>query len=1070
MIYMKALLLSLIFLCCYHVGYTQQQISGSVASNQTKKPLPFVTISLHEADNRVTTDENGIFNIRFSGTKATISFSAIGFKSKMLNITLPLRKPLLVYLVEDIEQLEEVTVVSTGYQTLPKERATGSFVQLNNELVNRRVSTNILDRLEDITPGLIFNKGKTGQGTISIRGQNTIYGISSPLIVIDNFPYEGDMANINPNDVESITVLKDAAAASIWGAKAGNGVIVITTKKGRFNQAPKISFNSNLTIGIKPNLFYQPRMSSADFIEIEKTLFAMDYYNQFETSPSNVALTPVVELLFKKRDNPALATQVDAQIEALKNHDVRNDLEKDFYQNSSKQQYNININGGGEQHRYYISGGLDHNLDNLINNGYNRTTLNVGNSFSFFKNRLEATTNVYYTQSKTTTNNTGTGSIGLTSDPTTLYPYARLADDNGNSMSIIHEYRDTFVQQAQSAGLLDWTFKPLDEIYLGDNTSSSNDYRIYTSLKYKISSDFNIEALYQYGNTTIQNRNLRNEQTYYARNLINRFTQVESSGAMTYPIPKGGVIDLSNSNMESQSIRVQMNYARNWQDKHELNTLAGYEIRDYNTVGQNNRMYGYDDEHASLSKVDYVGSYNQYYYPGNSTSIPFNDASIDLTDRYLSYYANASYSYLKRYTVSASGRLDRSNLFGVNTNQQGVPLYSVGLAWNVNKEAFYKFDWLPYLKLRATYGYNGNVNNSLSAYTTARYNTGNAVNQTYATIVNPPNPDLQWERVRMINIGIDFATKGNRVSGSVEPYIKKGLDLIGDISYAPSTGITTFRGNTANTKGNGVDVILNSKNLTGKLKWETNFFFSYVRDKVVDYDMKSPASDYLIFGDAYIYPLSERPFYALYSYKWAGLDSSTGDPQGYLNGLVSTDYSAILAATTPDDLIFNGPARPTKFGAIRNTISFKQLTLSANITYRFGYFFRKTGISSVMILTGQGYYMGRYADRWQKQGDESFTTVPSLPSTFNANRDNFYNYSESNVEKADNIRLQDINLSYNLTHNQILNLPFSQIQLYIYANNLGIIWKSTKSGLDPDYPNAEYTPVRTVGIGLKLGL
>lgn len=1066
---MRTLLFSIALLYCHFIGFAQQQVTGRVVSAIDRKPLPSVSIKIQgtKTNLNTATDQNGQFVVHLKENKVVLSFSSIGYVTQQYNLTLPIATALEVVLVEAIDELAEVNIVSTGYQSLPKERATGSFVQLNNALLNRRISTNIIDRLEDITPGMVFNKGKAGS-SISVRGQNTIYGNSSPLIVIDNFPYEGELSNINPNDVESITVLKDASAASIWGSKAGNGVIVITTKKGKYDQAPKISFNSNLTIGAKPNLFYQARMSTADFIEIEKKLFEQSYYKQFETAANNPALTPVVELLIKKRDNPLLANQIDGEIEMLKNNDVRNDFRKYFYQNSHRQQYNLNINGGGKQHRYYVSTGYDYNADNLINNGYKRLTLNFGNSFNLLNDRLEVAANIYYTRASTITNNSGTRFIGMSSGhATSMYPYAKLADEHGNALAMVQDYRTKFINDAQNAGLLDWTYKPIEEIYFGNNSRKSTDYRINTSLKYKLFPILNAEILYQYGSSNNVSQNLRSAQSYYTRNLINKYTQTSTTGGLVYPIPKGAINDLSNSHMDSQNIRLQLNFSKNWDDNHELNGIAGYELRAYQTKGASNRLYGFDEEHATLTKVDYLNTYRQYFNTGSAITIPFNDSATELTDRYLSYYVNAAYAYLKRYTLSASARLDRSNLFGVNTNQQGVPLYAIGLAWNVNQEQFYKIDWLPNLKIRMTYGYNGNINKALSAYTTARYASGNAINQTFATIVNPPNPELRWERVRMINLGIDFSTKGNRLSGSIEPYYKKGIDLIGDIAYAPSTGISTFRGNTANTKGHGIDLALNSKNIDGIFKWETNFIYSYITDRVVDYELKQGPAFYTQFGETNVYPLNGKPFYALYSYKWAGLDPKTGDPQGYLNTAISKDYTNIINTATTDDLIYHGAARPTTFGSLRNTFFYKKFSISANITYRFNYFFRTPLISYNDILTGQGYLHGSYANRWQKAGDELNTNVPSLPTALIANRDILYNYSEATVEKGNNIRLQDVNLAYTISRKGTA-LTFKQIQVYGYANNIGIIWKASKTALDPDYPNADYAPVKTLGMGLKI--
>ncbi len=776
----------------------------------------------------------------------------------------------------------------------------------------------------------------------------------------------------------------------------------------------------------------------------------------------------MVELLIAKRDNPSLAGQIDEKIESLKANDVRDDFSKYFYQPSNRQQYNLNVSGGGKVYRYYVSSGYDSNADNLTRNGYKRLTLNFGNSFSLLSDRLEASANLYFVQGNTTADNPGTRSIGMnTGNPISLYPYAKLADGAGNAMAMTQDYRVKFVQDSQNAGLLNWSYKPLEEIDLMSNTRQSQDFRINASLKYKILSALSAEALYQYGNTNILGQNLRSEQSYFARNLINRYAQLSPTGGLSFPIPIGGINDLSNSNLESQNIRLQLNFAENWEGKHELNGIAGYELRDNRTVSNNSRMYGYDQEHATLSKVDYISTYRQYFNSGSVLGIPFGDSSKELTDRHLSYYANASYGYLRRYMFSISGRLDRSNLFGVNANQQGVPLYSVGFAWQLGQEKFYKVDWLPYLKIRATYGYNGNINKTLSAYTTARYISGNAINQTYANIINPPNPELRWERVRMINLGIDFATRGDRLSGTIEPYYKKGIELIGDIAYAPSTGVSTFRGNTANTKGHGLDVTLHSNNVRGTFKWETDLLYSYVRDKVVDYKLRQPASFYAQSAETNVYPLEGRPFYALYSYKWAGLDPNTGDPQGYLNGQVSKDYTAILNAATADALIYHGPARPVAFGSLRNTFSYKQISLSANITYRFDYFFRTAAISYADILTGQGYLYGSYASRWQKPGDELITDVPSLPSSINGSRDVLYNFSEATVEKGDHIRLQDISLSYTLT-GKSKAMMFKQLQIYGYANNIGMIWKASKTGFDPDYASAEYLPVKTFGIGAKI--
>lgn len=1043
------------------------RVTGTVGSAETRLPLHGATVRLKESTGGVLTDSLGRFRLAVPKGQSVLTISFIGFRSR--EIPVPLNSgPIEVFLEPAAEAIPEV-VVSTGYQQVPAERATGSFVQLDNKLLNRRISTGILDRLEDVTPGLLFNKGKSaGANLISIRGQNTIYGNANPLVVLDNFPFDGDINDINPNDVESISVLKDAAAASIWGSRAGNGVIVITTKKGKYNQALKIGFNAAATVGEKPDLFYQPRMSAADFAAVEKQLFAAGFYEQAETGYNNPAITPVAELLIAGRDGRISASEAHWQIRALTAHDVRDDFSQYFYRKSISRQYALNLTGGTDMQRFNLSAGYDHNRDNLVRNGYERYTFNAGQTLSLLKKKLEISTGFYYTQSNTVLDNPGTGLIGLnTGNGASLYPYARLADASGDPLAITHDYRESFIAGARQQGLLDWSYSPLAEMRTGDNRNKAVDYRINIALSYKIRPYLTAAVLYQYGRSITDKRQLQSLGSYYTRNLINNFTLTDGSGGLTYAIPMGGILDVGHISATTGDFRAQLSFNRQWREKHSLTAIGGYELRQFHTLSGSNRSYGYDVTHATALPVDYTGYYPQYAIPGYLSTVPYDNSFADLTDRNLSYYANAAYTYLNRYTVSGSGRLDRSNLFGVKANQQGVPLYSAGLSWNISKEAFYQAGWLPSLKLRLTYGYNGNVNKSISAYTTAQYLTGNPINTTYAEVINPPNPELRWERVRVINAGIDFAGAGNRLSGTIEPYFKRGLDLIGDIPYAPSTGITTFRGNTANTRGHGIDITLNSRNLTGAFQWQSSLLFSYVTDKVVDYALKQDAGSYTSLADNEVFPLAGRPFYAVYSYRFAGLDPQTGDPRGYLNGQPSKDYSAILAAARPDSLLYNGPARPVVFGAFRNTLSYKNFSLSANISYRFGYYFRQRGIFYASVLNGTGYYEGRYADRWQQPGDERHTTVPSLPASIDNARDSFYNYSSATVEKADNIRLQDISLAYEFNRSANRGLPFSRLQVYLYANNIGIIWKATETRFDPDYPSADYPPVRTVALGLR---
>lgn len=1044
----------------FQVRPGEETISGKILAYVSKEPLAGVNIIVKKTLKGTISDVDGNFSL-LASSDDTLVFSFIGYEVR--EVPLEGRTRIDLELMEDISMLGELEIVSTGYQQLPKERATGSFVQLDNELLNRSTSTNILDRMEGVTPGLIFNRN--AGDPINIRGRSTLFANADPLIIIDNFPYEGDINNINPNDVESITVLKDAAAASIWGARAGNGVIVITTKKGAFSQGPQVSFNSNVTVGERPDAFYVPQMSTREFIATEKALFDAGYYVSLENAIDNRALSPVIELLNAGRDGELTGEEVAARIATLEKQDVRKDFEKHLYRESVHQQYAVNIRGGSETQQYFLSAGYDHNQQNLVGNDFSRFTLNAKNTWRFFNDKLRFTGDVYFTQSKSHEDRINPSSMRL-SNYNVLPPYTQLTDASGNPAYISRDYRSDFIEDAEAKGLLNWRYNPLEEIKLVDKTNRLTDYRMNAAVDYQIFPFLEASVRYQYWNSQGEGRDHYPEETYYARDLINRYTQVGEDGSLSRPIPVGGILDTDQLNTSSHNVRGQLNFSKTLAEKHAINAMGGFEVRELTTEGTSARYYGYDDEIANSAQVDYVSRYTLYNYRYSILSVRNNEGHTALTDRFVSWYANASYAFQRRYMISLSARKDQSNLFGVNANQRGVPLWSAGLSWNIHEEQFYNAGWMPYLKLRATYGSNGNIDKSVTAYTTARI-LGNSSNTglLYASVTNPPNPDLQWERVEMLNLGLDFASRDDRISGSLEYYTKKGRDLIGFAPLPPSSGQLEFKGNTAETAGHGIDVAINTRNIDRAFQWETHWLFSNVDIKVEDYKREETNVNFLLsqgkFGNS---PQVGKTPFVIYSYAWAGLDPLTGDPQGYLNGEASTDYTAIINNTTVDSLVYHGSARPTRFGAIRNTFSWRNFSLSVNIGYRLGYYFRRPSIVYGYDRGLGGH--GDYAHRWQQPGDEAFTQVPSLVEKGNTYRDQFYSNAAVLVEKGDHIRLQDINLSYTLKKASVPKLPFESVQLYAYARNLGTLWKATDKVEDPDYLSTN--AIRSYALGLRV--
>lgn len=1030
-------------------------IRGIVRQENSNEPLAGVTILNQNTGKGTITGTDGTFKIA-SNLGDILLLTSVGQSSSKIRVTNS-DDLMIINMSKEITLQKEIEVLSTGFQKIPKDRATGSFEFINNDLINRRVSPDILSRIDGIASGVLFNRNSNRPNDISIRGRSTILSNDQPLIVVDNFPFEGNLNNINPNDIENITILKDAAAASIWGVRAGNGVIIVTTKRGKANQPLSIEINSNITFTEKPNLFYRPTISSSDFISLEQNLFSRGYYDSDIQSTNNPPITPVVELLQKRKNGTISEAELDAQLGLLKNNDVRSDYKKFLYRKGIQQQYSINLRAGSQTTQHYLSVGYDNNLSNLIKNNADRVTMNAISSFSPIKN-LEITGGINYAINNNVLNNPGIEQL-RTSPSKSLYPYAQLVDRNGLPLPIVKDYRYSYIDTAGGGNLLDWKYVPLSEVNNANNKITQNELRLIGKLKYDFNSNLNVEGHLQYQKLQSTGRNLQSEQTYYTRDLINQFTVQNPDGTFTQNIPKGAILDQSNESTISTSVRLQLNYRKRFKN-HDIVALAGFENRETKSSGNYSRLYGYDDNRLTNESVlDYTKFHNLFYNNAVMAQIPFNNGVYnEILDLFMSYYTNASYTYKSRYIISASGRIDQSNYFGVKANQRSVPLWSTGLTWIASDENFYNINMLPNLRFRLTYGYNGNINKSVSALTTILLSSNAfTTGLPYATLRNPPNDQLQWERVKIINLGIDFGFKNNIITGSLEYYSKNGLDLIGDAPIDNTTGVSTFRGNIANTTGQGVDFVLNSINLTkGYFKWTSHLLASYAADKVTKYTNKASTGNYTIFGNGYsadnniIYPYEGKPVFAIYSYKFAGLDT-LGNPQGYLpDGKTSNDPTKVISGTKPENLIYHGPARPVFFGSFRNNFSFQNFTISANIIFKAGYYFRRPSISYTSLINGWSGH-GDYSKRWQQKGDEAKTIVPSIPTLVNTNRDNLYLYSDVLIEKGDHIRLQDVQITYDFNKEILRNISLKNVQLYGYINNIGIIWRKNRYGIDPDY-------------------
>lgn len=1055
-------------------------------TDEKGEPMAGATIIVKGGKRSANTNGNGEFTLTKVDENAILQISYIGYVPTEIKAAQNLGTIALKPSETNLDAVE--VMVNTGYYKIPKERATGSFTVVDQELFNRTTGTNVLQRLEGITSGVQFlAPGTNDPKQIRVRGVSSLNSNKRPLIVVDNFPYEGnyssqltqdgdmdrdvDLSFLNPNDIESVTILKDAAAASIWGARAGNGVIVITTKQGRFNQKARISFNANTTIGDKPDLLYnRNRLPAETVMAIEKEKFTRGGFYS-ETATDKGVLPEYIELLIKQRDKTISDADFLAQETRMKNTEVRNEALKYLYQPTINQQYAFSASGGGEAYRYYVSMGYDKNRGMQVGNDDDRLNLNLQNTFRPAKG-LEITAGILYSQSSNrenglTVTDLGAGNFGVS-------PYLRLADEQGNPLSIYRDVRQPYKEQSVTAGLLDWNYRPLDELNMNDISGKQKELKLNAGIKYSFLNHFSVEAQYQ--NSSGDNSMLTNynKDSYYVRNWVNKFTQADGSRVIPYgAIQVGRKTDQTTSNTG----RAQLNYNQNFGSDHSITALAGTEIREI--IRKNTPGYTIYNFNPDILEGESVYDYNKLYptRPSGNQRIPssFPITLNEYTDRYLSYFANASYTYLNRYILSGSARWDGSNLYGVKTNQKGTPLWSLGGNWNISQEEFYKSELIPYLRLRATYGSSGNTNQSVSTFPTIRYNNGTENKLPQGTILSAGNPSLRWERVNTFNTGIDFASKNDRIGGSVDYYIKNAEDLIGADFLAPSTGIitggtalATNMVNYAKIRTKGFDIQLNSRNIVGAaFNWRSTVLLNYVTNKITNVYINPVAAITNFISSSGPAPVVGQSPDALYATPWYGLDPQTGYPLMYIDGNVTTNYTAFYNSLNKDKLVVGGLSVPTFFGSLRNDFSYKNISLSGLITWKTNYKFRRTSLASGTEFNG--IYNMDYFNRWKQPGDETKTNVPAYSSKIDTYAGTLYNYSETLLTSGDHIRLQDITLSYSLTGRQLHIPAIQSVRLYANARNLGIIWRANKYNIDPDYANAEYVAPKTYAFGIQVG-
>jgi TonB-linked SusC/RagA family outer membrane protein len=1108
------------FLDNFKTFLTSINITG-IVSNEKGEPLPGASVRIEGTQKTAIADADGRFFLQNVPNEGNLITSYIGYQTDTLGIRG--FTEINIKLKPQSQVMRAVNIVSTGYQDLPKERATGSFELVTKQQLAHSTDPNLIRRLEGITTSLDFrndlrpinssnpNAKRSPLALLTIRGKNTLNDAVSAdlngntsgqvLVVIDGIASPYSIDKVNPNDVESVTVLKDAAAASIWGSRAANGVIVIKTKRGAYNRPTQITFNSNVNITKKVDLFYNKTMSTSDFIDAQMAQFTQTNRVLPNISISDLygqePVSPVAEIMEAwKNKNTLTEAQAKQQIDALRGNDIRRDYTKYFLRNAVTQSYSLAVDGGSTLVNYRLSGGYDKGINNTRASGSDRIVVASNFSARPVKN-LELQANISYNVQHTNDQAPENAITGATNS--VFQPYTRLTDNNGNPALVIKTYRPGLVDLLASTygdKIESLQYRPLDDINEGYNKVKSQNINLNFQANYKLIDGLSAQLAYNYNSGRNDDNTLYRQNSFFMRNLYDYHTTSpysfdeqtgESVPAFVHHLPLGGQYTTNLVKTSNQTLRGQLNYDKIWHEKHQLSAIAGIDAAQNYSITKVDGYYGYNETTLqSVNDINYhdllpilfasdFSGYASEYIPKITTGF------VDTKVRTYSYYANAAYTYNRRYTLSGSFRRDLSSEFGQGTNNSGTPFYSFGGSWTINEEKFYHWALFPMLRLRATFGYNGNVNPAVLARPLINYSTFNGTNNLPYAYTDASsgvsNNLLRPEKTGIFNIGLDFAAKGNRVSGSVEYYNKKTKDLLANGALDPSTGYTNTTFNTGDLKGYGMDITINSVNVkAGDFRWTSNLLFSYNKVKVTKlYGTAASSAGQVVSNSTGSYN-EGFDLSRVFGYKWAGLDPQTGDPRGYVDGN-ATAISNTSAGTTAYNAIQNAPlsslryfgsAVPVYYGSFRNTFSYGAFSASANILYKLGYYFRRPTSQIVkyssLYSTTPALQGIEYTNRWQKPGDETHTNVPSAVfSSTNQNRDLLNQYSEINVLKGDHVRLQEINLSYAVRTPKAWFIKNPRV--YANVTNLGIIWRSNKLGIDPDV--FDYPIPKTYSLGLS---
>ena len=1089
--------LTLLFILILPLFANAQVTVKGIVTDESGVPLVGVSVRYKEVPQvGVTTDIDGKFSIKEVNEGKTLVFSYIGMKNteRLLKGTTSFIK---IQMEAETSELDQVVI--TGYTQTTFKKMTGSVGVITADQLKDQAQPTVDALMQGKIAGVAVS-AVTGQPgstqKIRIRGTNTITGDGQPLWVIDGVPMQESVADmpssseiksgqfddmfmngiagINPSDIESITILKDASATAIYGSRAAGGVIVVTTKKGKQGKA-RINYSGNVSVTLQPQRNYS-LMNSQEKIAYEQGLwdeFSAPYFGEGKTDYPTIGIVGIVRS-GKDRFKGWTKDQQDTYLNELSQNDTN--WYDELFRNGVSTTHNLSISGGGEKYTYYTSLAYTRNAGLLKNNDYDR--YNVTANLTMTPNqkvRLDFSATMAYQYSK---------SPALSTFDPFKYayfanPYEKPYNADGSYCTDEtyytlgkYNYEKTSRKKVPDSG-----YNIMREM----NETSSRTKNINTTVRagidYSIISKLRFVGLASYTYSTNRLKEIYGNGTKAA--LDNRMT-VDGLSKKEYA-------SLLQRNIDNDSYMVRGHFAYDdqFRNDHSISLIAGAELRGSKSNGLFSKRYGYDSLTGNTITPEGVN------YDKLKEYLAALDASSGETwneQKFASFYASADYYYKTKYVLNASFRTDGSSNFG--SDQQFNPNWAAGAAWNISEENFMQSikPVLNRLTLRLATGFTGNISRAVSPQLIIDLfnDYRNVANNAYhiGSISSPPNPSLRWEKTKDMKIALDFGLFNDRLNGIVEGYYRKTTDMVTSVRVLTTTGYSNQKYNTADVENKGIEATLNGTPIKNK---DFNLYLSgnlaYNVSKITKYKAPNNQLSYNGYWEGY-------PIGAIYSGIYTGIDPDTG-----LYTFQLRPDAEIHTATDLNNLnnyqYYLGTKEAPITGGFNVTADYKGIRLSINGTFATG---AKAFERIVPPASYQNTDYGTYQETTQVFENDLYAhhlNVPKIaadrwtpnnidgtyPRVWNVFKDT-YNFSYYNpMEKEitygayltnlSYVRIKSIILGYTLPKKLLNRTALSNVDFSMALNNF--ITFTSYEGMDPETPGATYPVSRSVMFSVNVG-